>query len=265
MPEDELNKEKNYFSIAWKKTEADYIEYYSQVSNQYDLVGDASTPYLTDPDAAERIYGCVPDALIIILLRHPADRAYSLYNWMVQAGYEYAGTFEKALLLEKKRAFKRIPNFFEPEYYWNYMYFRSGLYYGQVKRYKDLFSANVLVMKLDDFISDFDDAYKRICQFLGVAVNHVHNSPVNVSKKVYSPKFQFLLRKLNRLLIIKKRLMRQQIVSKRDRDRIMKIGFTGKKPPAMKPDTRKMLIKRYKADLLNLKELTGMDLSDWME
>ncbi len=140
MPRDELHKEPCFFSSFGESMGLDYyLNLYATASEKQTLCGDASTAHLSDPVSAERIYAFNPDARIIIILRNPADRAYSLYNWMVQEGYEYAGSFEEALRLENIRAAKSIPNWFDYGYYWDFMYFRSGLYYQQVKRYLDLF------------------------------------------------------------------------------------------------------------------------------
>ena len=39
------------------------------------LVGEASTSYLWDAEAAERIHGVAPEASILIMLRNPVERA----------------------------------------------------------------------------------------------------------------------------------------------------------------------------------------------
>jgi len=197
MPEDELNKEPAYFSekgytLGYKK----YLLLFKGADNSHARVGEASTAYLTDPSSAKRIYDFLPNAKIIIMLRNPVDRAYSLYQWMVQEGYEYAESFEKALDLENERIGKQIPNWFEPEYYWNYLYFNSGLYYKQVKRYMELFGDNVCLVKMDDFKKNFTREYCRICRFLNLRPNTISPKIYNKSYQVYSSKIQFILRKI---------------------------------------------------------------------
>jgi len=46
---------------------------------------------------------------------------------MVQDGYEYSVNFESALAKEERRIKKHHP-YWDPEYYYNYQYFASGLY-----------------------------------------------------------------------------------------------------------------------------------------
>jgi hypothetical protein len=202
MPDDELYKEPCFFSAYGERMGlAHYMKLFEKTSKSHKYAGEASAVYLTDPSSAQRIFDFNRDARIIIMLRNPADRAYSLYNWMVQDGYEYARTFEEALDLEDERRNKLIPNWFEPQYYWNFMYFQSGLYYSQVKRYLELFRENVLLTRFDDFKKDLAHTYKRICSFLGIEVNEISAKIYNPSKSVFSARIQFLLRKLNSVLI----------------------------------------------------------------
>ncbi|MCX7934830.1 MAG: sulfotransferase domain-containing protein, partial [Planctomycetota bacterium] len=64
------------------------------------LVGEASTYYLNCPETPGLIRAEIPQAKFIFILRQPADRAYSLYNWMLAEGYEREYPFEKALAAE---------------------------------------------------------------------------------------------------------------------------------------------------------------------
>jgi hypothetical protein len=202
MPRDELYKEPGYFSTYGEHMGIrNYLDIFGEATDNYDLVGDASTVYLSDPVSAKRIYDFNSKAKIIIMLRNPADRGFSLYNWMAQDGYEYASSFEEALDLEEKRYLKKIPNWFEPQYYWNYIYFRSGLYFEQVKRYLELFHDNVLIVKFDDFKKETAFTYSRICSFLKIEPNEVPFETHNPSKAVVSPKIQFILRHLNNFLL----------------------------------------------------------------
>lgn len=202
MPNDELNKEPAYFSVKGRwQGYAGYLDIFKRAEETHKWIGEVSTAYLTDPTSPQNIYEFNPNSKIIISLRNPADRAYSLYNWMVKDGYEYANSFEKALRLEDIRITKKIPNWFEPEYYWNYLYFHSGLYFKQVKRYLDLFSQNVHVIKFEALKKDFNNEYKKICSFLDLKPNKIGSEILNKSSQVYSAQIQFILRKVTNDLI----------------------------------------------------------------
>lgn len=267
MPVDELSKEPAFFSELKKRadmTPEEYLNIFKEATISHKLVGEASTAYLTDPVSAKRIYDFNPEAKIIILLRNPTERAYSLYCWMVQEGYEYAGTFKRALYLEDYRINKKIPNFFEPEYYYNYLYFRSGLYSEQVKRYISLFKNNVLVIKFDFFKNNLDTTYDQICSFLEINTNTLPDEVYNISRDVYSPKLQFMLRKTNNCINkIVNKLYSTGYTSKRSRDWILKIGLKKHKSAKLSIETKNLLIKNYANDLRKLSKMTNISFDDW--
>ena len=266
MPKDELFKEPTFFSEFNTGLNLDqYLTLFEAATEEQQLIGEASTAYLTDPSSAKRIHAFNPAAKIIIILRNPADRAYSLYNWMVQEGYEYASSFRRALVLEEKRKNKKIPNYWEPEHYGNYMYFSSGLYYEQVKRYLDLFGNNVLVLKFDDLVSDLNSTYQEVCTFLGIQPQVVTPMAANPSKSVIIPALQFLLRKLNHRFVRLRGLHRKPGVGKEERDLLLRLGQLSGKPRKLDPGLRKMLVEMYRHDLEKLSELTGLDVSDWLD
>ena len=100
---------------------------------------EACTSYLTSPESPFLIKESVPDAKIIVVIRNPVDRAFSLYNWMTSYGYEKASSFEKALELEPLRKSSAKFRKSNSQYFYNYLYKDSGLYYIQLKRYIDIF------------------------------------------------------------------------------------------------------------------------------
>ena len=267
MPPDELDKEPAYFSpLKRRRTFRQYMSLFQPVHDGHRRVGEASTAYLTDPASAGRIKQFDPESKIIIMLRNPADRAYSAYNWMVMEGYEYAGSFSHALRLEKKRAAKTIPNFWEPEYYWNYMYGAAGMYYEQVRRFVDLFAENVLIIKFDQFIDNLQSAYDKICAFLEIEAKPVSPTVQNISRSVYSPMLQFALRKLStKLNGYAVKYAGYQIPSKRRRDIMLQVGIRKGKPRPMSPELRCTLLRNYRENLNRLSGLTGTDYTAWLD
>jgi hypothetical protein len=260
MPSDELAKEPSHFAdlIEWYRSDDQYFSIFKDAQPRHRWIGEASTAYLTDPSAAANIYKYNPDARIIIVLRNPADRAYSLYCWMVQEGYESKSTFEKALDAEAKRAKGKIPNFWEPQYFYNFMYFGSGLYHDQVKRYVDLFKQNVLVMTFEELLASIKDDYAPVRQFLGIGAQHATPEVSNPSVRVVHPALQFWLRKLNNRLEHNAR-------TKEERDALMQRGIREGKPPPLQADTRATLLQRYREDILATAQLINKNLDQWFE
>lgn len=106
------------------------------------LVGEASGAYLTSPESPLLIYNDNPLAKFIILLRNPADRAYSLYKWMRTHGYEMAECFQEALMLEKIRVCNATFFHDNPQYFYNYLYFTTGIYINYITNYLRVFGQN---------------------------------------------------------------------------------------------------------------------------
>jgi len=164
------------------------------------------------------------------------------------------------------RVHKKIPNFFEPQYRYDYLYFHSGLYCEQVKGYIDLFGDNVLVVSFDSFRNSPPETYRSICLFLGIKPNPLPPTIFNVSRSVYSPKLQFLLRKINNVLILfRSRVFFEKNIDKKKRDRLLNLGINETRPAKMKGETREVLIKKYEEDIRCLSALTGIDFSGWLK
>ena len=224
-------------------------------------VGEASGPYLTAPESAGRIHSQLPQAKFIIMLRNPAERAYSLYNWMIKEGYEKIPTFEEALGEENRRW--ENPNFRSEcrQYHWNFLYFRSGLYGDQIQRYLELFSrAQIHFVLFESFKRDALLELKKIYSFLEIAETfpeslEVHN-PASVPRSVGG---QYFLRhradRVFRRLLVPKR---KQLIRY-----LMKRNTAGNVPVSLAEETRRALLDKYQQDFARTEELSGINLHEW--
>lgn len=262
MTNDIKIKELGYFSNEYGITnEEEYLTYFQEAKpNQ--LIGEACHPYLTSEEAASRIITANPDAKIIMILRNPVKRAYSLYNFMFMEGYEKINSFEEALLEEKKRInqldFKNKS--FHP-YYRNYFYFNTGLYFEQVNNYYRLFRKDrCKVIIFEEFIKKPHDTIQEIESFLEIPHLLEDNfRAVNESKSLYLPKKQFYFRidlpwKLMKLGFRKKTAFRIS-------EFILKKNTRKKKPKGIDIKTYNELMILYKEDINMLSGLLGKDLT----
>ena len=174
MPADLEWKEPSYYCDTYGvESYETYLSIFKDATLQK-RIGEASTPYLSSPESAQKIHDSVPNAKIIILLRNPVDRAYSLYKWMFHYGYETIGSFEEALQAEfswrkDNAAFMRKFQKGGSNHYWDFLYFHSGLYFEQVKRYCDLFSKKQLaIIIFEEFVQEPLQFMHGLYRFLGV-------------------------------------------------------------------------------------------------
>jgi len=145
--------------------------------------GEISTPYLylyEKTIANIRKYHPHADQLkILILLRNPADRAFSQYMWRVRDGREPL-SFEEAIAAEQKRK--------QEGYSFDYFYTDRGFYFSQVKAYLDAFQ-NVKIVLLDDLKERPMEMLSEICEFLTGKEINIENitEAVSISDNEISP------------------------------------------------------------------------------
>ena len=175
MPSTIEQKEPSYFCDLYGYSEwHHYLNLFHDAGDRK-RVGEASTPYLTSPESAGRIKAAIPDAKLIISLRNPVVRAYSLYKWMHDHSYEKIASFAEAL--EAEDAWRLGNDEFAKnngQYYYNFLYYHSGLFFQQVKRYFDTFGREqVHVLIFEEFVKTPLEHVRRISEFLGVDAGFV--------------------------------------------------------------------------------------------
>lgn len=253
--DDIADKEPCFFVGGYGMNSLDkYLSLFSSCDGEK-VIGEASTAYLSDPKSASKIHDFNPNAKILICLRNPADRAYSLYSWMVQEGYEWIYPFERAILNEGKRIEKRIPNLMERAYRDDYMYFSSGLYYNQVKKYLDLFGGNVKVIIFEEMIANPQVVLDECMDFLEISRMPVELARENPSTSVISPKLQWILRSLDTL--------RVKINHNWRRDFFVLCGRKDIRPSKLNSKVREQLLDRYETDISLLEKLLSKNLTIW--
>jgi len=143
------------------------------------------------------------------------------------------------------------------------MYFESGLYYGQVKRYFDLFNhENIKIIIFEDMIKDIQKSYQEISKFLNIEYEKIDVIKENESKAVYGPLISFIGRKINdNINKIKNKFF--TINKKTDRDKIIYFLQKDSKPSKLDEYIENKLSEKYLNDIEKLEYLINKDLSIW--
>lgn len=222
-------------------------------SESYSLRGEASTTYLADGHAAERIKARLTEPpRMIAILRNPVDRAYSHYMYHRMLHTEPAECFEDALADEANRSRKN----------WNILwrYREAGLYGSQIARYYDLFGKDQLLILLTEDFQDQAWVMKRVFDFLGLdnAVPIKLEGKVNQSGVSKGSMASWILKSRNPLKLIARRILPAPMRSHL-RDQLTD------KPPAMLAKTRRELESFYRDDILRTQKLIGRDLNGWLQ
>ncbi len=161
------------------------IEYFGlfECGAEKKAVGEASHVYFSNPETPPVLHTLFPNARFIVILRNPALRSYSLYRFMRMLGYETITSFEQALAAEDRRF--DDPAFLAdcPQYFWNFMYFRSSLYDEQLLRYFALYDrSRFFILSLAELAEVPGLWMERIFRFLDVSPDaKIDYAPQNVS------------------------------------------------------------------------------------
>lgn len=230
------------------KSPIDYARLFDAAEKE-PLIGEASHVYFTSPASAQTLQTFFPAARFVLILRHPADRAYSLYHHMRRYGYETIGTFEKALKAEEKRFnsvfFRKHCN----QYIYNFFYFRSGLFGEQMERYFALFDRSRFhIVTLAQLNKAPVATIQGIYDFLNVRKDHAPE--MEVFNKGETSRWPLLQNLINL------KLRRPSWLRRIGMDFARKYNLT--EIPPMNPETRRQLCARYQSDLAKLHDLTGI-------
>ena len=192
-------KEPTFFCEDFQqvKNPIQYFELFDGATDEK-IIGEASHGYLTDPKVPRVLKSLFPDAKFVIILRNPAERAFSLYQHMRRQRFESISTFEKALKEEEARVKSEDFKNNNPQYFHNYLYFQSGFYGQQIQRYFELFdSKNFHITTLDKLKSDFENTMHRIYTFLNIATD------VTVTPEIHNKGYKTGLSAIEKMLHLK--------------------------------------------------------------
>jgi hypothetical protein len=195
-----------------------------------------------------------PIVRIVMCLRNPVDRCYSHYYQVVKQGWEtrpFAETIEAGLAGAATTWYERA-------------FIETGLYYEQVKAYKDAFPPDqVLVFLFEDLQADRLEMFQHLCRFIGVDDTFRPNlsERVNVGGV---PKNRLLHNLLKRRWLITTLMKPFFPVVWRKSIRQRLITQNLRPYPPMADNERQRLVDYYRKDILELQSLINKDLSDWL-
>jgi hypothetical protein len=136
--------------------------------------GESTPYYLFHPRVPARVACELPGLRCVILLRDPADRAWSHYKMMRRLGLEDAATFETALELEPARlAGEEEKLVADPAYHspahMHHSYLARGFYHAQLCRWLEFLpAANLLIIRSEIFFDEPARVLDSVAAFLEV-------------------------------------------------------------------------------------------------
>jgi len=268
MPTDPKNKEPMYFVSADApiKDLDTYLQLFRGAQGKK-AIGEASTAYLYCEESPARIKSVLGRIKIIIILRDPAKRAFSNYNWMIRQGWEDAATFEEGLRRESVR--RDDPHFRDhclANYLDDYLYFSTGLYFQQVKRYVETFGKErVRIYLFEEFVKNPQAVCHDIFDFLGV--DSIFTPVISVYNEGRRPLSVTLQSWVQGVAMGRKTCHPLRLVPKAHRGMLLRqiknVNAHWGKKLHISPIMYQQLSQRYLPDIKKLEELLGRDLSVW--
>lgn len=213
------------------------------------VVGQTSPLYLFEPAVPLRLQAALPEARLLFILRHPAERAYSHYWHEVRYGFETL-PFDQAL----DREAERLRDGFEARRHYSYQ--ARGRYGEQLARFLERFPRQqVLVLLQDHLRADAPALLRRCTDFLGL---EPLAADTGSEKRRYNPSLQPRVPALQRLV-------------RHWRERWPRLGYLvdavnlRQKPyPPMAPAVRQRLEPLVAAEVAALHRLAGVDARCWL-
>lgn len=169
-----LKKEIHFFDANFSKG---LLWYRSHFPLKYKklIAGDSTPFYLLYPHAPKRAFETIPQAKLIVLLRNPIERAYSLHNMnLMRPDVNETLSFEDAIKAEPERLSGEMEKMMADESYASfnyerYSYLTGGLYLEQVKSWHNFFpKEQMLVLKSEDLFQDSSAIYQKVLKFLNL-------------------------------------------------------------------------------------------------
>lgn len=241
-------KEVNYFFLQseYDKGFEHYLSHFEQVPPETLAIGEASPGYICHPLAPARIHQWLPDAKLILTVRHPVDRAYSQY-WDNRRSLSEHRTFEQAVETALHATYS-------PD---KLGYFSRGTYIQYIRRYLELFDRQqLLVLPFEDLRTDSHAFYQRVFEFLGVDpefTTPAMTESFNPAAIWHNPLYRFFFNQPSGIRWLPAKLRRFTFFGER----------TPWRYPPMQPETRKKLLDFYRPWNAHLAEFLGRDLSAW--
>jgi len=241
--------------IAHIESKEDYLRLFSNVREEV-AIGEASNSYILYPGAAQKIHDTYADARILMMLRDPAERAYSQYIMNLRLGKTLTRDFIGEITEDDACARKG----------WgaNHQYLAIGKYYEQVHRYLEFFSKDqVMVCFYEDYRADVMPVLKSIYGFLQVDENFLPDTSekLNVAGVARFRKLNHWINQVGLISWAKRRLPR----SWRSPFKRWMYSTNQSDIRDMTAEEREFLVNYYREDVQKLSKLLDRDLSHWLE
>jgi len=235
-------KETFFFDQRFKKG---WDWYYWHFKNRdRKLIGEIGPTYFENGEAANRVKQHAPQCKIIIGVRNPIEKTYSVFRHYHSLG-ELPSDFDRAI--------QQSPRLIE-----------CGHYQDHCQTWIDLFGRdNVMLLLHDDIIQEPQRCLLQVTEFLGISASEVSN-PDRVVNSGGTPFSPTLVRTLEIFARSLRSLRMHRIVNFGKKLGLKKLYSGGKALPKLTQQQRNFLTTTFAEDIKWLEQYLGRDLSHWL-
>jgi hypothetical protein len=212
--------------------------------------------YLASTAVAPRVAMALPATRVIAILRNPIDRVYARWVARRRDGLEPFASFEALVEHERGLPLVRADA--------HATYLAGGMVSHVLRTWYEAFPAEQrLLLWFEDFARDSASSMRTVCQFLGVDASmtidttHSHNRS---GGRIRNP----LVRAAWSASYPLRRTLRP-IVPRALRDRAFQLATQKVDRLPLSSQTRAQLCEIYRDEIVSLSQLTGRDLSAWLD
>ncbi len=249
-------KEPNYFSrtviaddhpmVRPIRDEKQYLQLFAAAGDAR-IIGEASPNYLEDPEAPELIERTVPGARVLVSLRDPVERLFSHYLMMLNnrpSMGSFMAEIDRGLSLQDNRSLAVLAA-------------GTGLYCGQVERYRGIFGERFKVLIFEELMADIPETLRQVLAFLAIEhdVGDFSEQPQRQFSEVRGSFVRYVFG--NRMIS----RASETLIPFRIRKLVRNAFLVKQVPkPRMDPEAREFLIRFYRDDVRRLESLLGRRL-----
>ena len=229
----------------------DYLKLFENAKAQT-AIGEASVCYLWSKTAPQNMAARFPDAKILMMLRNPAERAYSQYLHMLRfakRSISFREYMDAALASTSTKIGELYP------------FLEFGFYCCQIERYLAYFPRQALgIYFYEDYQQNPLVVLQDMFRFLGVDPKF----EPDMSKRHMLPRVPRSQATARLVEWGRGRRIVQKVASPALRSSIRRILFRPRRHLALEPADRSRLVSLYRDDIRGLSALLDRDLDAWL-
>jgi hypothetical protein len=212
-------------------------------AGRYAAIGEISPQYLYCDACPGRISTLLPEAKLLVMLRHPVDRAYSQFGFVIQRR-DFRGSFEE-FVATRPRALE------------------MGFYSRYLERYLDHYERQrILPVLFEEAVSEGSGVRAELAAFLGVDEDLFPDATERVNPSTV-PRFRTISSAAVKVGRRMRRHNLEWLVDAAGRMGLRRALTSGRRVPPLDPQLRRELSGRYETEFETLERSWGLDLAKW--